>query len=479
MEWFYKATNASLDVEGTLELAERYRFLCRSARNVKGHWSSNVRKVRLGDTLHVYYSADGRPKALGAFEVIGREQHPTPDVFGHVVPESALFTVERPAFLAEVDPDGVYQPDRWLGRFTGWLVRRTGDAREATANFLSGRATLRAAATSGATPNVGTGARPDGTRGDGEAWSEATFFAKVRQMAPDRELGLRTLFDLVRFRSGIQLVWGRGDELARFIARVPNDTSDLLSGWHDGWVGLQATEIRRLFGGSPPALTRLAALVNRPHWTDEDAVESLSGSAAGLGNRKRFDAVELERDDVAETIAEMLLSLEGRDAETVHSGVADSAPGTKSPIGQPYVPVGTLPPSKRSDPFERDPDKIDRGNQAHADTQDELASFLQAHGIEPLRTDPTVPDFDLAWEHGDTLFVAEVKSTTDENQEKQLRLGLGQVPRYRHLLQTIRPRVVGVLVAERAPQDETWLEACSQVGVKLVWRGAFDSLVGV
>lgn len=474
MDWFYKATNASLDLAGTLALAERHGFVCRSARNVKGHWSSNVRKVNVGDTLHVYYSADGKPRALGAFEVIAREQHPTPDFFGPVVRGSALLSVEKSAFIAEVDPDGIYQPDRWIGRFTGWLVRRTGDAREANATFLGGRATLLAVTkTSGTSPNVETDARPGRARENDEAWSEATFFAKVREVAADKELGLRALFELVRSRSGIQIVWGRGNELARFIARVPNNTSDLVSGWHDGWVGLQATEIRRIVGRNAAALTRLAALVNRPHWVSDDE----SSSATPIDDkRKRFDAGELERDEVAEAIDEMLLALE-RGEEPAPGSEPRSPTGTRSSIGQPYVPVGKVPGSRRSDPFERDPDKIDRGNQAHADTQDELARFIQAQGMSPLRPDGTGPDFDLAWERGDTLFVAEVKSTTEENQEKQLRLGLGQVLRYRHLLQNIRPKVVGVLVAENAPHDETWLEACNQVGVTLVWRGSFDSLL--
>jgi hypothetical protein len=42
--------------------------------------------------------------------------------------------------------------------------------------------------------------------------------------------------------------------------------------------------------------------------------------------------------------------------------------------------------------------------------------------------------FDLAWQIGRTLFVAQVKSLTLRNEEKQLRLGLGQVLRYADLL---------------------------------------------
>ena len=46
-----------------------------------------------------------------------------------------------------------------------------------------------------------------------------------------------------------------------------------------------------------------------------------------------------------------------------------------------------------------------------------------------------------------TVFVAEIKSITDDNEEEQFRLGLGQVLRYRHRLQKLgHEHVVAVLV---------------------------------
>lgn len=50
-------------------------------------------------------------------------------------------------------------------------------------------------------------------------------------------------------------------------------------------------------------------------------------------------------------------------------------------------------------------------------------------------------------EDGETYWVAEVKSTTNENEEKQLRLGLGQVLRYHHVSNQSR-KTRAVLVAE-------------------------------
>jgi hypothetical protein len=80
------------------------------------------------------------------------------------------------------------------------------------------------------------------------------------------------------------------------------------------------------------------------------------------------------------------------------------------------------------------------------------------------------PDFDLAWESTSTKYVAEVKSSTTNNEERQLRLGLGQVLRYRHLLRT-RGQVRCVLAIERPPSDPDWSHLCSDLGVRLVWPG--------
>jgi len=70
--------------------------------------------------------------------------------------------------------------------------------------------------------------------------------------------------------------------------------------------------------------------------------------------------------------------------------------------------------------------------------------------------------------------VAEVKSITAENEEQQLRLGLGQVLRYRQRLAALgHDRVVAVLVPERQPRDPSWHELCQDLGVVLLCRNEF------
>jgi hypothetical protein len=120
------------------------------------------------------------------------------------------------------------------------------------------------------------------------------------------------------------------------------------------------------------------------------------------------------------------------------------------------------------EPFSVDPAVVERGVSGHVDTQNAVADALFSAGIEPRSPQPAEANFDLAWEKDDAVYVAEVKSITDANEERQLRLGLGQVLRYRSLLQRSHPLVRAVLVAEREPRDHSWRELCSELEVVLV-----------
>ena len=145
-------------------------------------------------------------------------------------------------------------------------------------------------------------------------------------------------------------------------------------------------------------------------------------------------------------------------------------------VGRPYTNIGRLPTPTPREPFDVDPDKVDRGLQAHASTQDALADFLRAQGYEPRSPTFGEPEFDLAWERADKIFVAEVKSIVAANEEKQLRLGLGQVLRYRQKLSDKRKEVVAVLVPERRPAERSWEDLCRDLGVLIVWPGSLEPL---
>jgi hypothetical protein len=145
-EWFYKATNAKLDQHGTLILSNR-GFLCRSAYTSKHAWVPNVQAVEFGDVVNFYFIGR-KPNPLGAFEVIRREHFkiakPTPkaDDFAGPVSGCALYEVVDPTFITTLDPDGAYEPDPKLRKYTGWLLRKSGPAAPAPSKFLAEMPTL-------------------------------------------------------------------------------------------------------------------------------------------------------------------------------------------------------------------------------------------------------------------------------------------------------------------------------------------------
>jgi hypothetical protein len=127
--------------------------------------------------------------------------------------------------------------------------------------------------------------------------------------------------------------------------------------------------------------------------------------------------------------------------------------------------------------FEVDPNLIDRGTTAHMDVQDGLAEALRNHGLQPLSPKPGDPQFDIAWIQDGVAFVTEVKSLTDANEEGQLRLGLGQVLSYVHLLNWPGVQAVrGVLSVERRPTADYWTTLCAEHDVVLTWPEAYDDL---
>lgn len=163
-------------------------------------------------------------------------------------------------------------------------------------------------------------------------------------------------------------------------------------------------------------------------------------------------------------------------ASAVTQPLVGAEPTADPRVGGEYrtASVSNLPDTR--DPFSVDPAVVERGLRGHADTQNALAAALAAAGITPHSPRPVDPNFDLAWESDGTVFVAEVKSTTPQNEERQLRLGLGQVLRYRNLIAGSGDTVTAVLAAERVPADPSWQALCEDLGVVLVSPPRFDPL---
>lgn len=148
--------------------------------------------------------------------------------------------------------------------------------------------------------------------------------------------------------------------------------------------------------------------------------------------------------------------------------------------GQPYQPPPRNAAAEKPKTlvYETDPDVVDRGTTAHKDVQDAVAEVLTENGIQPLSPAPADPQFDVAWVIDGVAYVGEVKSLTEANEEKQLRLGLGQVLTYAHLLDWVHAPVTRpVLIVEREPTEAYWATLCAELGVILAWPEAFETLL--
>ena len=139
-------------------------------------------------------------------------------------------------------------------------------------------------------------------------------------------------------------------------------------------------------------------------------------------------------------------------------------------VGSAYRKADESTSVARRDPFSVDPAVVERGSRAHAVTQNLLADHIHRLGFMPSSPSPEDPNYDLAWRTADGWCVAEVKSLSASNEEKQLRLGLGQVLRYRDMLRRRQSLPVrAVLMVEREPTDSTWADLCKVLDVLLLW----------
>jgi hypothetical protein len=146
-------------------------------------------------------------------------------------------------------------------------------------------------------------------------------------------------------------------------------------------------------------------------------------------------------------------------------------------IGTPYREADEDTAVAPSKPGIADPATVERGLRGHSQTQNALALAVSGRGLDPRSPTRGEPNFDLAWTSGSELWVAEIKSITDDNEERQLRMGLGQILRYRHDLRKEGWTVRGVIVAEREPSDPGWRDVASAVDVVLVSPSTWESIL--
>jgi hypothetical protein len=126
--------------------------------------------------------------------------------------------------------------------------------------------------------------------------------------------------------------------------------------------------------------------------------------------------------------------------------------------------------------WENDPAERDRSTATHRRLENWLIARLAQEGIRPLDPDGDV-EFDLAWvERDGSLSVCEVKSTSG-HEDKQVRLGFGQVLHYIARLRASWPRAINpVLFVEAEPLDPVWLPLCHEHGIVLAWPNSWDRI---
>jgi hypothetical protein len=165
-------------------------------------------------------------------------------------------------------------------------------------------------------------------------------------------------------------------------------------------------------------------------------------------------------------------------AEQTRPTPTGPAPGVSmTGVGADYRrPDEKVVTSRDRDPHSVDPNLVDRALRGHRRTQNLLHDVVVRAGFTPRSPAPGEPEFDIAWEDGELICIAEVKSMSHTNEEKQLRLAVGQVLRYASLLSVGRP--VGRFIAvEREPRDPSWLDLTAELGISLIWPETFLAAV--
>lgn len=161
------------------------------------------------------------------------------------------------------------------------------------------------------------------------------------------------------------------------------------------------------------------------------------------------------------------------DEPLAHLGEAEPF---KTDVGRAYQPASEDMVYTERVQVETSPEKIGRANRIHAGLQNSLATHLEQLKLTPRSPGAGEPMFDIAWERDGTVYVAEVKSVTPENEQTQLRLGIAQVLMYRHLLTKRYGDARAVLMVEHEPSSPLWNELCEHLGILMVWPETLTSI---
>lgn len=248
--------------------------------------------------------------------------------------------------------------------------------------------------------------------------------------------------------------WGTGNAISR---------EGLWHGLHGPFYldePLQLAEIRAL---RPKIAEVLATL------------ETKYGKPLYLPFQLRSDGLRAAQGYLTKMPADLVTALPGLPDLLDDSPAALSFPPSGE-LGRAYRPVVAAPQIER-DPFSVDPAAVERGLRSHAELQNLLAERVAELGSKPRSPGPVDPPWDLLWLEGSDAWVAEVKSLTRSNEDRQLRLGLGQVLIYRQRLARTYASVRAVLMVEWKPLDPDWHALCDRLDVLLLWPHSLQASV--
>jgi hypothetical protein len=257
------------------------------------------------------------------------------------------------------------------------------------------------------------------------------------------------------------------------------------------WPGPQAAMLR--FGGWRAALARSGLPANpsagpERRWDLQDGIDGVVTAWRELGHAptvEEYDRWQVGRNAFpsSATVRQLVDSwIDVRLAawSTIHgrqlpgigaSEVSDAQTALADParVGVPYVAVSEDVTVAEGDPFERDPQQLERALRSHAVIQNALARLAVEHNFAPLSPGSSDPDFDFACRGRDgRLVVVEVKSAKPSNLENQLRIGLGQLLRYGEAMAEKEDVAALVLAVELEPADPVWDRLLSRLGILLV-----------
>jgi hypothetical protein len=208
-----------------------------------------------------------------------------------------------------------------------------------------------------------------------------------------------------------------------------------------------------------------------------DAVAAANPGSLYYPFQLRKDGLRAAQGYLSKMPAELVAALPKLAAVAADAAPPPEVPTAGTPLadlGADYVPADEEAAQPDRDPFPVDPAVVERGVRSHAKLQNAVAAYAAAQGFHVKKPQADNPRWDVLWTDANVVWIAEVKSLTTKNEERQLRLGLGQLLRYRHRLLKNGIDARAVLAVEREPVDLEWQELCDGLGVVLAWPAVFE-----